>query len=353
MEKCLSFLIMTMILILTGCSNNSHGISEAIWVYRDDYPIVFLQDIDAHTVGAKSVASYLLLEKGTGRLIDKNYLSSSGIGGAILHQQKLYYGSSDSYFRCYDLNQKKYSWEFKTLSENVGIPVFDNHRVYWGSNDSSVYAVDKVSGILCWKFKTNCHIQTSPVLNDSLLLIGSMDTYLYALHKETGRKIWQFAAQAGIDQIPLISGQLLWFANYDSYIYGLDMMTGEVKYQFKADNAFEFSGTHWDDILIFSGIDRYIYFVDPVSGRCSRKGSVPVAISTSPIVVSDWLFTGHYDGSLYRWELPAMTKTLLYRFDDRVLSLLSDGQYLWATSWDRKMACFDLAGERIRVPSDE
>ena len=82
--------------------------------------------------------------------------------------------------------------------------------------------------------------------------------------------------------------------------------------------------------------------MDPFQKKVKDVGESPVAISTRSVVRDDLLITGHYDGSLYVWDLPEMQRTLLYRFDGRVLTLLVDDQHLWASSWDRTTVCLSL-----------
>jgi outer membrane protein assembly factor BamB len=329
-------------LLLFDCRFGSEVASSPVWTFRNDVPLVFLTDLGSEKLGATSANSYFIFHKTEGELIERVFLVPSGLAGIPQDEQRLYYGGLDNYFRCFDLSQKKILWEFQTLKENQAVAVVDSQKVYWGSADSTLYAVDKLSGELRWKFKTDCHIYAMPVLLDSMLLIGSWDTGLYALHRETGQKLWKFQAEAGIDQIPLLFNQTVWFASYDSHIYGVDRMTGQLLFDFRAENAFEFGGVRWRNTLIFSGIDRHFYFLDPLQEQIRSVGRSSVAISTQPIVSNDLLITGHYDGSLYIWELPTMRKKLLYRFADRVLVILVSDQYLWASSWDRTTVCISL-----------
>ena len=329
-------------LLLFNCRSGSEVGSPPVWTLRTDIPVVFLTDLDSEKLGATTANSYFILHKREGTIIERYFLVRSGLAGIPQDNQRIYYGGLDNYFRCFDLSQRKVLWEFQTLKENQGVAVLDSHRVYWGSADSTLYAVDKLNGVLQWKFKTGCHIYAMPVFMDSILLIGSWDTGLYALHRKTGQKLWKFQAESGIDQTPLLFNQTIWLASYDSHIYGIERLTGQLTFAFKAENAFEFGGVRWRNILIFSGIDRHFYFVDPLQKQVKNVERSPVAISSQPVVSNDLLITGHYDGSLYRWNLPAMQKTLLHRFDGRVLTLLVDDRYLWASSWDRTTVCIPL-----------
>lgn len=328
--------------IWQSCSEPHQVKRKPLWIFQARLPIVYLQSLDETILGVKSADHYFILDKSTGRIIKEVAFSAYGLGGAVLDGNFLYFGGSDFYFRCYDITKDEIVWEYRTQMENEATPLVDSLAVYWGSMDSVVYAVDKISGDLLWQFKTGCHIYAQPLIVDTLLIIGSWDTNLYALHKLTGRLIWKFAAQAGIDQLPIVTDQTIWLPNYDNHIYGLNLQTGQVMHDFIAENAFEFGGAKWKNQLIFSGIDRYFYFVDTGRNQIMTKEKSPVAVSCTPVVQDDRLFTGQYDGSWYRWKLPDMEKELLYCFDDRVLTILSDGKYVWAASWDGALVCLTV-----------
>ncbi len=335
-------LLFSILLFMVGCRPDEPASVSPLWELRTVYPVFFLQDIDSFTIGASAFNRYLLINKNSGKVTEEIPIIGTSVSGIIWEDHDLYYGTSDRVFRCYDVRQRTLHWESETSLQIEALPAVDRSMVYGGSRDHYFYALDRYSGNLRWKFKTAGPIYARPVLYDSLVLIGSWDTRLYALHRETGREIWQFSAGAGIDQLPVIANRILWLPNYDYHIYGIDLASGKLLFTFAAENAFEFGGTNWNNTLIFSGIDRKFYFVDTVKRTVSIPGKSPVAISTRPLVHKDALYTGQYDGCLYRWDLPAMTKTLLHRFEGRVLFMLSDGHYLWAASWDRSVACFSL-----------
>jgi len=343
------YTLLLFFLLWNGCNRNNEHLINPLWVLETTYPISFLQDINGESIGASAINRFNIINKRELKIAREIPIVGSSISGMWLEDHRLYYGSADHFFRCYDIDQQKLIWEYPTLMPNEALPAIDDRCMYGGSRDHSIYTIDKFRGDLKWKFQTKSSVYARPVLLDSLVLVGSWDTHLYALLRETGKKVWEFTARAGIDQTPIIFERTLWLPNYDYHIYGIDLQNGQIKYNLAAENAFEFSGGHWQNMLIFSGIDRHFYFINPQTGQFFINGKSPVAVSASPLVSNNCLFTGHYDGSLYCWELPAMTNTLLHRFDDRVLSILSDGQYLWATSWDRTMVCFHIPAEGFKA----
>ena len=330
------------LLLYLGCQSPSESFSPPLWTFRTHVPVGFIHPIDADKLGVKSADTYYILNKFDGQIMDQIPLGNVGLAGILYDNHRIYYGSSHNTFQCYDLEGREAIWTFQTGSENQATPVDDGQKVYWGSADSSVYAVDKQTGALQWKFTTGSHIYATPVWVDSLLLIGSWDTGLYAFHRETGKELWKFQAETAVTQKPLLFKQTVWLPCYDSHIYGIDRFRGELVFDFAADNAFEFGGVRWRDTLIFTGIDRNLYFVDPLGKAVTVKGKFPVAISTRPVIRDGILISGHYDGSLYLWDLLTMQKRLLYRFDERVLTVWVDERYLWASSWDRTTLCFAL-----------
>lgn len=340
-EKIIKF-VLFLFLAMQGCNKTPKPTATPLWVLKTTYPIVAILDLDNEFIAASCLDGFLLIKKGSVNFTRHIPITGRAPGGIWVDGHYLYYGSADHFFRCYDIDRQTLQWEYPTLLPNEALPVTDEHNMYGGSRDHTLYAIDKFSGVLKWKFQTQGPIYAQPLLCDSLLIIGSWDTRLYALLRKTGKKVWEFTAQSGVDQMPLVIGHTLWFSNYDYHVYGVDLRTGELKNHFSATNAFEFNGALWQHTLIFSGIDRRLYFLDLLTGQMQVKGTLPIAISTSPLVLDHGLFTGHYDGSLNCWQLPAMSRTRLYCFNDRVIALSSDGQFLWASSADQTLARFPL-----------
>lgn len=331
------------IFLFTACGSNHSSSLPLLWKLKTKLPGMFIQNLNESAIGVRTANEYSVIDKTTGNVLQHVRLVGEGQGGAWLEKGRLYYGSSDHFFRCVDIASQTEIWKFETKLPNQTTPVVDSSSVYWGSVDSSVYAVNKNTGELLWKFKTGCHIYGSGILVDSLLIIGSWDTHLYALNKSTGKKVWRFHTGAGIDQTPLLTEGRVWLANYDQQIYEIDPLEGRMLFRFSGNNAFEFNGVQWKDNLLFTGIDRELYGVTAENSEVVSLGQLPVAVSTTPLVHENLLITGHYDGTLYAWTLPQMKKRLIYRFRDRVNFLLTDGHFLWAISWDHSVISIKLS----------
>jgi outer membrane protein assembly factor BamB len=349
-KKSLAFLLILFLLLGISCRSRGKQTQEPRWIKKTGYPVSYLQALGDSTIGASAINTFWIFNKQNGEIVNAVRIIGTSASGMLFEKDRLYYGSNDHFFRCYDITQDRLLWNFQTLMPNEALPAVDSQNVYFGSRDFFFYAVDKDSGNLKWKFKTESPIYSIPILTDSLVLIGSWDTHFYALNKETGQISWKFTASAGIDQTPLVVDQTVWIANYDYHVYGIDLKTGQLKFDFSAENAFEFGGCRWKDLLIFTGIDRQIYFVNEARDTFLTKGISPFPVSTSPVVMGDWLFTGQYDGELYRWSLPDMNKEFLYHFDDHITVLLADSQHVWAASWDRTIACFDIEKKVVTTP---
>jgi outer membrane protein assembly factor BamB len=325
-----------------SCRNNYKKFPEIIWIADTRYPGEDIQQVDENTIGVSAPNAFLIFNKSNGDLLNAIALSGFSTGRIMLEKNLLYYCTMDNFFLCDDITSGETVWKYHLSAPVQSRPTKDEKNIYFGTVGHVIYAFDKYSGNLKWKFTTGNPVYARPVLKDSLVLIGSWDTFLYAFNKETGHLVWKFGAQAGIDQTPVIIDQAIWLPDYDYRIYALNLQSGQLKYQFTAENAFEFGGAQWKNQFICTGIDRNFYFVDTDQYQVSVRGKSPVAVSCSPVVQGDWLFTGQYDGSLYRWKLPDMEKELLYKFDDRVLAILSDGKYVWVSSWDGALVCLPV-----------
>ena len=130
----------------------------------------------------------------------------------LVAQGKVMFLSYDGFF--YALNQAdgKLVWKFKTGGESkfkvkdyfngsfkpdfwdfyLSSAIINNEVVYFGSSDSNIYALDVASGKLVWKYKTGGSIHSSPAIYKNSLVFGSWDSNIYCLDAGTGLENWNY-----------------------------------------------------------------------------------------------------------------------------------------------------------------
>lgn len=160
------------------------------------------------------------------------------------------FGSSDGFLYAVD-KDGKLKWKFKTNGIIRSTPVFYNDKVYFGSWDTYVYALDAASGSLVWKFKTKTDelyqgglegILASPQIANGNLYIGARDGFFYALDAENGKLQWKFDAEnAWIVATAAVRDGIVYVTTSDTYLFiAFDALTGEKLYAIKT-NGYNFS----------------------------------------------------------------------------------------------------------------
>jgi eukaryotic-like serine/threonine-protein kinase len=114
---------------------------------------------------------------------NKNYISSS----PAIYDDKVYFGSGNSYFYALDANTGELVWQFKTQDSISSSPSIAEGIVYFGSHDGHLYALNTETGELKWKYYFGYKIFSSPVIMNGVVYITTADLknegfYLYALH---------------------------------------------------------------------------------------------------------------------------------------------------------------------------
>lgn len=165
------------------------------------------------------------------------YLSSP-----IIHNDVVYFGSSDSNLYALNLNTGELVWKFKTMASIHSSPAYYNNKIIVGSWDSSVYALDASTGDLRWQFETGKDfeqyiwhgVQASPSVENDIVYVGSRDGSVYALNVETGKPIWSndnferswMPSSIAIDENNIYTGSSDAFA-----LFTLKKENGEIQYR--------------------------------------------------------------------------------------------------------------------------
>lgn len=160
------------------------------------------------------------------------------------------FGSSDGFMYAVD-KDGRLKWKFKTNGIIRSTPVFYNNKVYFGSWDTYVYAVDIANGALVWKFKTKTDelyqgglegIQASAQIANGNLYIGARDAFFYALNAETGTEQWKFDAEnAWIVATAAVRDSVVYVTTSDTYLFiAFNAFTGAQLYSLKT-NGYNFS----------------------------------------------------------------------------------------------------------------
>jgi outer membrane protein assembly factor BamB len=157
---------------------------------------------------------YLLSPQGTQRsAID---LGSPITVTPLVDEGRLYVGTEDSGFHCYDLGARKRKWKLRMGGKVLVSPVADQKRVYLRASNNVLYALDKKGGDILWWWIAPSRTSFELGLEGQQILAASHSPQLFSLDAESGKVIGEYAAESEIRSNPAWVDPNLVLSTFDS-----------------------------------------------------------------------------------------------------------------------------------------
>ncbi|CAD7766625.1 MAG: Outer membrane protein assembly factor BamB [Candidatus Argoarchaeum ethanivorans] len=120
-----------------------------------------------------------------------NHSLSGTISSPAIAYGKVYIGSSDGVFYCFNATDGNEIWNKSVNGKIDSSPAVADGTVYFGTNTGhgTVYALNATDGTVRWSYNTGNNIMSSPSVSDEIMFIGSDTGYLYAFG--TPEKFWK------------------------------------------------------------------------------------------------------------------------------------------------------------------
>jgi outer membrane protein assembly factor BamB len=182
----------------------------------------------------------------------------------------------------------------------IGGSVVADGYLYFGSSDKYLYAVDTTTKQLQWKKETGGKIWSTPVVYNGTVYMGSFDRKLYAFDALTGMKKWEFEAGGAIVSTPIVYNGTLYFGSLDRKIYAVNADTGKLLDGFK---PFEAGNWFWSRAVAYNGsiidcsLDGGVYAIDAGTGAEMWSAKVNGSIRGNPALVNNLLVVGTDEGN--------------------------------------------------------
>jgi outer membrane protein assembly factor BamB len=130
------------------------------------------------------------------------------IGSAIrvtplLDGDRLYFGTDDSVFQCFDLQGKKRRWKIKAGGKVVLPPCADDKRIYFFASNSVLYCLKKRGGDILWWWISPSRSAYDLEFSADKVLITSFSPFLFCLDRRTGKELGRYDAKSEIRSNPL------------------------------------------------------------------------------------------------------------------------------------------------------
>jgi outer membrane protein assembly factor BamB len=234
---------------------------------------------------------------------------------------KVYVGSWDNYFYCFDAETGELKWKFCTrrpgrASGVDGAPVVVDNVVYFGSWNGYFYALDANTGELIWKYSDGNgkmgHAYGAPTFVDGVVYFATgagsgvikrdnfnYTGWVYALDAKDGSLIWDFpVGDEAEHSIAVVDNRLYVGFGFMGHLPGdgmwaLDARTGELLWYFDTKNMPVGSPAVAHGKVYFGCKDGYVYALSAENGQVIWKYHIGGPIFSSPIVVGDKVLIGN------------------------------------------------------------
>ncbi len=223
---------------------------------------------------------------------------------------------------------KKGEWIFpkgdKYIGAIVGGLVLVDEILYFGSSDGKVYALDAVTGDSKWEqpFETQKRIWTSPTVSEGVVYVGSYDGKLYAISSRDGSQLWQSDLPAVMCSSPVIFHDTIYFGTFDRYLYAVKIADATIKWKFQGGNWFWAEPVVKGDTVYASCLDNKIYAINAATGTQIWQFTADKPIISRPVIVADLIVAASESGTLYLVDIVNGTPKKTVSIDYSVMAPL-------------------------------
>jgi outer membrane protein assembly factor BamB len=121
----------------------------------------------------------------------------------LLEGDRVYFGTEDSTFQCFDLKSKKRKWKIKAGGKVLLPPWADEKRIFFFASNCVLYCLNKRGGdILWWWIVPSRNVYDIEFSGDKIL-VTSFSPVLFCLDRRTGKEIGRYDAKTDIRSNPL------------------------------------------------------------------------------------------------------------------------------------------------------
>ncbi len=188
------------------------------------------------------------------------------------------------------------------LQPIVGGVVISQGKVYFGSSDGKVYALDADTGDKVWEFLTGDKIWSTPTIDGEILYIGSFDKKLYALSAADGSKKWEFKTEGAVVSTPVVYNNMVYIGSFDRHLYAVKAKDGSLVWKFMAENWFWARPVAYDNTIYAGCLDGKVYALKAENGDKVAEFDLGSPVSSSPVLVDSSIIVASEEGKVYSIE---------------------------------------------------
>ncbi len=227
-------------------------------------------------------------------------------------------------------------WDFYLSS-----PLVHDGKVYVGSSDQRVYALDAASGKLAWTYKTGGMIHSSPALAGPNIVVGSWDGAVVALDAASGALRWRYQTETeqqqsimlGVQASPTADRDTVYIGSRDGHLYALDAASGALKWRYDAKGAWIAGTAAQDEDSVYVGTSdtNLLLALDKHDGHERLRVDMRTWTFASPLRVGTLLVGASMKGELRVLDAASGRQRWSYRTDESAADafgiLAADGKF--------------------------
>jgi outer membrane protein assembly factor BamB len=253
-------------------------------------------------VVASTDSNVYCLSANNGKLVWKYKTFKPIVASPVIHNDVVYFGSSDGHFRSCNLADGKLRWDFDGVKDFVMTkPLFYGDKIFFGSWGSEFYAMNAANGKLAWKWidtsnnrmfsPAGCH----PVATKGKVFMVAPDQYMTAFEASSGKILWRSKMlNVRVRESMGLSADssLVYVKTTDGKLYGISTNAAEMQtvfnvnlklgYDVCATPVVEYKGVIYvpSDAGVVSAIDRQ-------TGKINWKHKVSNSNITSVVPIDN------------------------------------------------------------------
>ena len=188
---------------------------ELLWTYDTDGPVSAAPVLFNSQVCIGSGDGRIHVLSLQGRLRGTIDVGSPILVTPLVDGHRLYVGSEDRTFGCYDLRDLKKKWSITAGGRLLAVPWADQKRVYFLASNGVLYALNKKSGDILWWWIAPSRSRYAIEFDGRNILATSASPELYSLDVRSGKTLGKYEAGEEIRSNPVWAEPFLLFSLFD------------------------------------------------------------------------------------------------------------------------------------------
>ncbi len=144
---------------------------------------------------------YILSPRGRVRNVVK--VGSPILVTPFIDNSRVYVGTEDSVFHCFDLRRQRRLWKIKLGGKILAPPLADDRHVFFVASNCVLFCLDKRSGEIQWWYALPSLSRYELEFSDSKIIVSSSSPKLICLDRKSGEEVGSYDAGSELRSNPL------------------------------------------------------------------------------------------------------------------------------------------------------